>query len=197
MADQPNGQRRRQPEKSTNLQGRRGAAASKYADREGATERAEVAEAQAQLSKENADDLQMKLTEHIAAAAESSARFDVMKARLDALEKTAAEADTRRTSSDGDSGGADESVSSKKLPPGMKTNLATHVQKIFRDIKFINDDTLEVHPAIMADACKAMDMKTALERSMYSNAAKRELKYLMSQKRAYCKKMVMKRYKGE
>jgi hypothetical protein len=161
------------------------------------TERAEAAETQAQLSEQKAIELQLKLTEHLAVAEQTGIEFAVMKAKLAAVEKTAAEADSRRASSDDNSGGVGESVSSKNLPAGMKTNLATHIQKIFRDIKFINDDTLEVHPAIMADACQAMDMKTALERLMYSNAAKRELKFQMSQKRAYCKKMVMKRYKGE
>jgi hypothetical protein len=49
----------------------------------------------------------------------------------------------------------------------MKTNLITHIQDIIRGIKFIYDDTLDVTPDFMKDACNAMNMKTVLERSLY------------------------------
>ena len=166
------------------------------ADVEKAMEMMEEALAEAQLSKETADEMQRKLTDSLAAAEVHLKQFAEMEAKMNAMEKTFAEASARRTSSDGDSG-AGEGVLSKNLPAAMKANLTTHISGIFKYIKFINDDTLEAHPKIMTEACDAMGIKTALERSIYGNAAKREMKYLMSQKRAYCKKMVMKRYKGE
>lgn len=161
-----------------------------------AVERAEAAEAKAELSKENADELQKKLTDQLAATAASNLENETLKAQLEAAAKAAADANEGRTSSDGNSGDAGEGVVSKKLPGGLKTNLALHVVEIFQHIKFINDDTLDAHPSIMADTFKAMGLRFA-DRAMYLHDTKKQLKYMMSQRRAYCKKVVMKRYKGE
>jgi hypothetical protein len=125
MANQP-AQRGRQPTTGAAApRGRRSNATSRPtnsdADTEDATDRVKAAEAREKLSKEKANALQLELTEHRAAAEESKMQYTIMKARLDAMESTAAEANARRTSSDGDSGGAGESTSSKKLPAGMKS----------------------------------------------------------------------------
>ena len=148
-----------------------------------------------EISTEREKELEKSLTEQFAATEKATNLAAEMQARIAAMEKAAEAVSKDTSSSDGGSGVT--GVSSKKLPGSMKTNLAGHIQNIFRDIKFINEDTFETTPEIMADACYTMGLRTAMDRAVYGNAAKKELKYNMSQKRAYCKKMVMKRYKGK
>lgn len=166
------------------------------ADLTEAKERADEAVRQAEISRLHAVALQTQLTDQHAAAATAEKQLAELQATIDATGGTAG-GDYRSASSDGDSGMASEGLSKRTLPEGFRTNLNTHLTGVFCKNKFINNDTLRAYPVIMADACKAMNMKSNLERSIYEKATVREIKYMMSQKRAYCKKMVMKRYKGE
>ena len=158
-------------------------------------EKVEELETLIEISNGREEELKRSLTEQFAATEKATNLAAEMQARVAAMEKAAEAVSKDTSSSDGGSGVT--GVSSKKLPGSMKTNLAGHIQNIFRDIKFINEDTFETTPEIMADACYTMGLRTAMDRAVYGNAAKKELKYNMSQKRAYCKKMVMKQYKGK
>jgi len=181
---------------------------TKAAELEDAFDKREEAEASLQISND-------KLAEQMAVTAEKDAKLAEMEAQLTAAKKAIADAETRRESSDGDGGiasggngrGAGSDINrgmasgngstKKKLPDGMKANLATHLTGVFRHNKFINNDMLEVYPIILSDAFEAMNLTTDLDRAIYGRAARTELKYIISQKRGYCKKRVMKRYKGK
>lgn len=167
------------------------------ADLTEAKERADEAVRQAEISRLHAVALQTQLTDQHAAAATAEKQLAELQATIVATGGTAG-GDYRSASSDVDSGmTSSEGLSKTTLPEGMRTNLNNHLTDVFCKNKFINNDTLRAYPVIMADACKAMNMKTNMERSIYEKATVREIKYMMSQKRSYCKKMVMKRYKGE
>ena len=169
----------------------------KVTDLEDANERAEEAETMAKISADKASALQSKLTEQIAFTAARDAKLAELEAKLNAAKKAAAEAVATRESSDGDSGGASGDGSGKILPSGLKAYLTHHVTAIFRNIKFLNEDTLHAIPKIMTDTYKAMNMTNRLEQEKYKIAIKKEMKYLMSQRRAYCKKQIMGRYKSK
>ena len=164
---------------------------------EAAIDRIEEAETLTQISKDRGTVLETQLTEQMAVAAEKDAKLADMEAQLTAAKKTIADAETRRDSSDGDGGIAVGDGSGEILPTGLKANLTIHVHAIFKNIKFINDATLKAIPQIMEHTFEAMEITSRLEQEKYKDVVKKELKYLMSQRRAYFKKRVMGQYKGK
>ena len=78
-----------------------------------------------------------------------------------------------------------------------KVNLKTWIiDTLYSDLKFISDETFNTSPKILEEAMKRMCVVNELERLQLGEATKREIKYQLSQKRAYSMKIVGKKYRG-
>ena len=143
------------------------------------------------------EDLRKQLEEARAAKAAAEKMTEELTRQLRQAKERTGSAQGSTTSSEGDSNFKKSGSVNKTLNDGHKSNLGVHISEIYADIKFLNDDTLELYPEIVGDAMDAMEMKTGLDKAMYGAAVKKEMKYMMAQKRGYSKKQVMKKYKGK
>ena len=91
------------------------------------------------------------------------------------------------------------STQSRQVPLNAcrKVNLKTWITNtLYSDLKFISDETFNTSPKILEEAMKRMCVVNELERLQLSEVTKREIKYQLSQKRAYSMKIVGKKYRG-
>ena len=146
------------------------------------------------------NDLQNELTAQRLLAKQAKEDAENQKAMVaklqDQLAASAATDGSRSSGVGSDSGGAG-CMDRMVLNEGKKTTLSAHVTAIFGNIKFLNTDTLDHNAEILEDAMEAMGVLTAIERAEFTAVTKRELKYLISQKRSYAKKTIMKKYYGK
>ena len=103
------------------------------------------------------------------------------------------------TSSSFSSGNESQGVPQKlELNFGKKCNLTTYVKtELYRDLKFVNDETLDAHPVILDAALIKMGIVSDDKKKQYNDATRKELKYILSQRRNYSKKMIMAKYNGK
>lgn len=87
----------------------------------------------------------------------------------------------------------------KQLNAGKKASLGTFIDTVlFKQVKFMNKETIEGHPEIIQHAMEEMGgMESEIEKAQFREATIKELRLKLSQKRAYSKKQVMLKYKGE
>ena len=144
---------------------------------------------------EQISDEKSKLEEELNAA--KAATIVALK-KISRLEEQASSSSGSSNSSGSDSRGVGTVTTKLNLNFGKKCNLTTHVKThLYRDLKFINDATLTAYPGILDVALVAMGVVSVVEKAQYGEATKKELKYILSQRRNYSKKMIMTKYNGK
>ena len=77
-------------------------------------------------------------------------------------------------------------------------NLKKYVNDIlYSEIKLMGDETFKASPKILEEAMKWMGVVSELEQIQLSEATKKEIRYLLSQRRGYSMRSVGKKYKGK
>ena len=68
---------------------------------------------------------------------------------------------------------------------------------LYSEIKFISEEIFKGSPKIVTGAMKMMGVVSELEQLQLSEATKKEIKFQLSQRRAYSKKRVREKYNGK
>jgi len=139
------------------------------------------------VSKEN-DFLQSQLTSITEENAKKTKAMVDLQVRLACISKNI----TSGTGSSSDVG----RFSQRPLSVGQKATVSNYVSALYARLKFLNDDTLQAKPKIVGKAMDQLGLLTPAQQADYLTATVKEVKYLLSQKRAYSKKQIMKKYIG-
>ena len=77
-------------------------------------------------------------------------------------------------------------------------NLKKYVNDVlYSEIKLMGDETFKASPKILEQAMEKMGVVSELEQIQLSEATKKEIRYLLSQRRGYSMRSVGKKYKGK
>lgn len=133
------------------------------------------------------DLLQTQLTSLTEENAKKTKAVDDLQVRLDTIRKN-----ITTTGSSSDVG----CLTPKLLSVGQRTTVSNYVSKLYARLKFLNDDTLQATPKIVGKAMDQLSLITPAQQADYMTATVKEIKYLLSQKRSYSKKQIMKKYIG-
>jgi hypothetical protein len=88
-------------------------------------------------------------------------------------------------------------VTQREVTKGHSTVIKSYVHGLYGKLKFLNVETLEQNPSILAKVMLLMNLKTESEKAEYRASTLRYLKYCLSQRRHYSKKRIMEKYQGK
>ena len=102
------------------------------------------------------------------------------------------------TSGSESSSDARQELLQKELNEGQKASIGAYVSGLYGRLKFLNNETLAAFPNVLQKALGQLVMvKTNETTENYKTATIKEMRYLLSQKRQYSKKQIMKKYLGK
>jgi hypothetical protein len=86
----------------------------------------------------------------------------------------------------------------KLLNKGYLQNLKPFVHSaMFERLKFVNEETLDIHPQIMEEVWSKIHITDETEKIEYRDDVVKEMKRDFSHRRSYCRKLIMGKYKSK